>query len=139
MSTVKVSARWTGEELNYIGTDAKGNQIPMGGANVSPSQMLLLGAAGCMGMDIVNVLQKKQQPVTGIEVEVIGHQPDEYPKPYHTIELAFTVKGNVDAQAVERAIELSRDKYCVVGQTLQRPVDLKTSFIVRFTNEADLP
>ncbi len=139
MSIVKVSARWTGEELNYIGTDTKGNQIPMGGVHVSPSQMLLLGAAGCMGMDIVNVLQKKQQPVVGLEVEVIGHQPDEYPKPFHTIELAFTIKGNVDAQAVERAIELSRDKYCVVGQTLQRQVDLKTSFIVQFTNEADLP
>jgi putative redox protein len=130
MSTIKVTARWTGEELNYMGTDAKGNQIPMGGPNVSPAQMLLLGAAGCMGMDIVNVLQKKQQPVTGIEVEVTGHQPDEYPKPFHTIELAFTIKGQVDTRAVERAIELSRDKYCVVGQTLQRQVDFKTSFKV---------
>jgi putative redox protein len=139
MGTTKVSARWTGEALNYIGTDTKGNQIPMGGANVSPSQMLLLGAAGCMGMDIVNVLQKKQQPVTGIEIEITGHQPDEYPKPFQTIELAFTIKGNVDPQAVERAIALSRDKYCVVGQTLQQPVDLKTSFIVSFTQEADLP
>ena len=131
MGAVKVSARWTGEELNYIGADTKGNQIPMGGNNVSPSQMLLLGAAGCMGMDIVSILQKKRQQVTGIEVQVTGYQPDEYPKPYHTIELAFTVWGeNVDPVAVERAIELSRDKYCVVGQTLQRQVELKTSFRV---------
>ena len=131
MGTVKVSARWTGEELNYIGTDAKGNQIPMGGNNVSPGQMLLLGAAGCMGMDIVSILQKKRQQVTGIEVQVTGHQPDEYPKPFHTVELAFTVRGeNIDPVAVERAIELSRDKYCVVGQTLQHQVELKTSFKV---------
>ena len=130
MGTIKVSARWTGEGLNYVGADSKGNQIPMGSDNVSPSQMLLLGAAGCMGMDVASVLQKKRQPVTGIEVQVIGHQPDEYPKPFHTIELAFTVKGEVDSKAVARAIELSRDKYCIVGQTLQQKAELKTSFTV---------
>jgi putative redox protein len=92
--------------------------------------MLLLGAAGCMGMDVASVLQKKRQPVTGIEVQVTGHQSDEYPKPFHTIELVFTIKGEVDSQAVARAIELSRDKYCVVGQTLQQKAELKTSFTV---------
>ena len=130
MGTIKVSARWTGEGLNYIGTDSKGYQIPMGHDDISPSQMLLLGAAGCMGMDVASVLQKKRQPVTGIEVQVTGHQPDEYPKPFHTIEIVFTIKGEVDPQAVTRAIELSRDKYCVVGQTLQQKAELKTSFTV---------
>ena len=131
MGTVNVSARWTGEKLNYVGTDSKGNQIQMGGDNISPSQMLLLGAAGCMGMDVASVLQKKRQAVACIEVQVTGHQPDEYPKPFHTIELAFTVKGDrVNPQAVERAIELSRDKYCIVGQTLQHEAELKTSFTV---------
>jgi putative redox protein len=130
MGTIKASARWTGEGLKYVGTDSKGNQIPMGGDNISPTQMLLLGAAGCMGMDVASVLQKKRQPVTGLEVQVIGHQPDGYPKPFHTIELAFTIKGEVDPKAVAQAIELSRDKYCVVGQTLQRKAELKTSFTV---------
>jgi putative redox protein len=130
MGTKKVSARWTGEGLNYVGTDSKANQILMGRDDISPSQMLLLGAAGCMGMDVASVLQKKRQPVTGIEVQVTGHQSDEYPKPFHTIELAFTIKGEVDSQAVARAIELSRDKYCVVGQTLQQKAELKTSFTV---------
>jgi putative redox protein len=131
MGTVKVSARWTGEELNYIGTDTKGNQIPMGGNNVSPSQMMLLGAAGCMGMDVVSILRKKRQQVTGCEIQVTGYQPDEYPKPYHTIELAFTVRGeNIDPAAVERAIALSHDTYCIVGQTLQQSVEIKTSFTV---------
>jgi putative redox protein len=130
MGTVKVSACWTGEGLNYIGTDSKGNQIEMGGDNISPVQMLLLGVAGCMGMDVASVLQKKRQAVTGIEVQVTGHQPDEYPKPFHTVELAFTIKGEVDPKAVERALELSRDKYCIVSQTLKYKVELKTSFTV---------
>ena len=131
MGTKQISARWTGEGLNYIGIDSKGNEIGMGGNDPSPSEMLLMGAAGCMGMDIVSVLQKKRQDVESIDVEVTGHQPDDYPKPFQIVELAFTVKGNnVDPKAVERAIALSRDKYCVVGQTLQNVVELKTSFTV---------
>jgi putative redox protein len=60
---------------------------------------------------------------------VIAHQPDDYPKPYHKIQLHFIVKGeNLDPDAVERAIQLSEDKYCVVGQTLKTNVDIKTSF-----------
>lgn len=131
MGTTNVSARWTGEDLNYVGTDSKGNQISMGGDNTSPSQMLLLGLAGCMGMDVVSVLQKKRQAITDVQVQVTGHQPDTYPKPYHTVEITFTVKGdNVDPKAVARAIELSSEKYCIVGQTLKREVEVKTSFAV---------
>ena len=131
MSTNKVSARWTGEALNYIGTDTKGNEIPIGGPNVSPSQLMLLGLAGCTGMDVVSILQKKRQNVTGVEVTLVGHQPNAYPKPYQVIELHFTVKGeNIDPKAVERAIQLSEEKYCVVGQTLQNKAEIKTSFSV---------
>jgi putative redox protein len=131
MGTTNVSARWTGEDLNYVGTDSKGRQIPMGGDNTSPGQMLLLSLAGCMGMDVVSILKKKRQAITNVQVQVTGHQPDTYPKPFYTVEIAFTVKGdNVDPQAVERAIELSTEKYCIVGQTLQRETELKTSFTV---------
>jgi putative redox protein len=132
MATTNVSARWTGEALNYVGTDTKGNQIPIGGKHVSPGQMLLLALASCTGMDIVSILQKKRQQVTGVEVQVTAHQPDEYPKPYQVIELNFIVKGdNLDAKAVARAIELSEQKYCVVGQSLETEVQIKTSFEVQ--------
>ncbi|MDM8520348.1 OsmC family protein [Anaerolineales bacterium HSG6] len=131
MGKTTVSANWTGEKLYYIGTDTKGNQVSMGGRNVSPGQMLLLGAAGCMGMDVVHVLRKKRQDVTDVQVQVTGYQPDEYPKPYQTVEINFTIKGNdLKPNAVERAIELSKNTYCVVGQTLKNPVELKTSYTI---------
>jgi len=60
MRTIKVSARWTGEKLNFVGTDTKGNQIEIGGDNVTPGQMMLLALAGCTGMDVVSILQKKR-------------------------------------------------------------------------------
>ena len=131
MATAKVTAHWTGEKLNFVGIDRKGNQIPMGGDNVSPSQMMLLGLAGCTGMDVVSILQKKRQEVSGVEIELLAHQPDQYPKPYQVVEMKFVVKGkNVDPEAVARSIQLSEEKYCVVGQTLQNKVEIKTSFEV---------
>jgi putative redox protein len=103
----------------------------MGGDNISPSQMLLLGLAGCTGMDVVSILQKKRQAVRDVQVQIAAHQPDEYPRPYHTIEIKYIVRGdNIDPKAVERAIALSEEKYCIVSQTLQREVEIKTSFEV---------
>ena len=129
MGITNVSARWTGEKLNFVGKDSKDNEVPMGGSNPSPSQMMLIGLAGCTGMDVVSILQKKRQNISAVEVQVTGHNPDSYPKPYQVVELKFIVKGeNVDPQAVARAIQLSEEKYCVVGQTLQNKVEIKTSF-----------
>jgi putative redox protein len=94
--------------------------------------MLLLGLAGCTGMDVVSILQKMRQVVTGVEIEVTGYQPDDYPKPYHTVEVKYIITGdNLDSQAVERAIDLSVEKYCIVSQTLQQKVALQVSFEVK--------
>lgn len=131
MGTTKVLAKWAGNGLSYVGTSATGHTITMSKETISPGQMLLLGFAGCMGMDVLHVLRKKRLTITDLEVEVIGHQPEQYPKPYEVVEIAFTVKGeNISPQAVERAIALSRDTYCVVGQTLRNPVEIKTSYTV---------
>ncbi len=131
METTQISAQWTGEKLNFVGTDTKGNKILMGGeAGISPSQMIILSLAGCMGMDIVSILQKKRQTVVALSVEVTAHQPKEYPRPVHTAELAFTIKGDVTSKAVERAIALSMDTYCIVGQTLQNEVKLIPTFTI---------
>jgi len=132
MSTKQVSAKWTGKDLDFVGTDTRNNQVKMSGKNgpdSPPSQLMLLGLAGCTGMDVVSILQKKRQKISDVEVMVIGHQPDEYPKPYHKIQLHFIVKGeDLDPKAVERAINLSEEKYCVVGQSLKANVEIKTSF-----------
>jgi putative redox protein len=132
MGMSKVSAHCTGEALNYVGVDSKGKEVRMGGKEgFPPTQMMLMGLAGCMGMDIVSILQKKRQDVTYVDVQVTGYNGDEYPKPYHTVELAIKVQGNkVSPNAVERAIALSVEKYCIVGQTLQNEVALKTSFTI---------
>lgn len=131
MHTTNVSAHWTGEGLEYVGVDARGREIAMGGQNLKPSHMLLLGLAGCMGMDVLSILQKKKQKVSDVEVQVTAQQPDQYPKPFQAIALHFVVKGEgLEPKAIERAIDLSHDKYCVVGQSLNRDIEFTTSFAV---------
>ena len=79
--------------------------------------------------------KKKRLEIEAIEITVIGHQPDIYPKPFTNIEIIFNVTGkDLPENAVERAINLSRDKYCVVGQTLVNPVDVQTSFVINQTD-----
>jgi putative redox protein len=131
MGTTTVTATWVGPDLEYECTDPKGNIIKLGKDDFSPSHLVLLGLAGCMGMDIKAVLGKKRIEVDSIEISVTGHQQESYPKPYHTVDVHFTVKGEqVSDSAVERAIALSHDKYCIVGQSLQNVSTINTSFEV---------
>ncbi len=83
------------------------------GAGTQPLRLLLLGMAGCTAMDVVSILRKKRQQVSGLEVEVWGSRVDEHPRVYDGIEVVYRVRGKgVDPKAVERAIELSETRYC---------------------------
>jgi putative redox protein len=83
------------------------------GAGTQPLRLLLLGMAGCTAMDVISILRKKRQQVSGLEVEVRGSRADEHPKVYDSIEVIYRVRGKgVDPKAVERAIELSETRYC---------------------------
>ncbi len=90
---------------------------------VSPMEALLLSLAGCSGMDLVSILQKKQQHLTGLHINLRGTQAKEYPKRFTRIEIEFVVRGSdVTEAAVERAVALSMEKYCSVRATLNSEV-----------------
>jgi putative redox protein len=83
------------------------------GAGAHPLRLVLLGMAGCTAMDVISILRKKRQQVSGLEVEVQGSRVDEHPRVYDKIEVVYRVHGKeVDPKAVERAIELSETRYC---------------------------
>ena len=128
------------KKLSFTGINEDGFTVPLdaepsvGGEEngFEPMELIAIGLAGCTAMDTISILQKKRQAITDVEIQVTGHQPDDYPKPYHTVEVKYIVKGgDIDPQAVERAIELSVAKYCIVSQTLQQEVALKTSFEIK--------
>lgn len=99
---------------------------------VSPMEMILMGLAGCAGGDVIDILRKKRQAVSGFEVQVIGQRAAEHPRKYTEIELVYIITGQqVDPAAVERAIELSETKYCSVSATLRGVATIKSRYEIR--------
>ncbi len=116
------------DDMVFSGHSSNGYTIPLdakkgvGGhdAGISPIELMLTSLAGCTGMDVISILRKKKQDVTAFEVQVEGVRGDEHPKVYTEIWVKFVVTGNnIDPKAVERSIELSRDKYCGASATLR--------------------
>lgn len=127
------------EGLQFVGNSATGHAIVMdgdaevGGKNTGPRPMelLLLGIGGCSGMDIISILRKKKQQVTGLEISVKGRKADEYPKKFTDISLEFIVRGrDISDNAVKRAVDLSMDKYCSVKATLEGTADIHFSYSI---------
>ncbi len=100
----------------------------VGGENSAarPMELIALGLAGCTGMDVVSILQKKKQSVKDFQVKVHADRAEEHPKvfTYATIEYLVTGK-NIDAAAVLRAIELSAEKYCPAQAMLSKAFPIK--------------
>lgn len=133
MVTAKLN--WTGGK-RFEGTSAFGHPIvtdttkAAGGeeSGYKPSELLLYAVAGCTGVDIVGILQKQRQELTSLEVEVIGTQPDDYPKPYHAVAITYRARGrNLDPRKVAQAVELSMTKYCMVSLTVKQETRVTTT------------
>jgi putative redox protein len=102
-----------------------------GGTGFSPTELLLVSLAGCTAMDVISILQKKRQDVTGFEVRAHGLRADDHPRVFTDITLEYVVRGhNVDPKAVERSIELSETKYCSVAGMLKKSVHITTTYRV---------
>lgn len=109
-----------------------------GGEAPQPMQLLLLSLAGCTGMDVLSILRKKRQRITGLEVEARGRRVEEHPRIFDRVEISYRVRGEGVAEAaVERAIELSRDRYCPVIATVRSTVEVLTSYTVENDLERD--
>jgi putative redox protein len=126
--------------MRFVGHADSGHTVtmdtasPLGGQDTAPhpSELILLGLGGCTGMDVISILRKKRQPVSGLEIVVRGEQAREHPRKFLRISIEFHVRGEkIDPEAVRRAVELSEGKYCSVGASLRDPVEITTSFRIR--------
>jgi len=135
-STVQVT--WVGPGLRLLGEVASGpaivvdHALPDEGREESgprPMELLLMGLAGCTGMDVVSILKKKRQPFTGLQVQVTAERADEHPRVYTQIHLTYVVTGSgVSPEAVARAIELSETKYCSAAAMLRQSAEITTEY-----------
>jgi putative redox protein len=106
-------------------------------AGVSPTQALALGLAGCMGIDVVDILQKGRFALAGVEARLESERRAEPPRYVTRVALHFVVRGDVPADRVERAIELSRERYCSVWHSLRQDIDFRTSFEIAPSAHSD--
>jgi len=97
----------------------------------SPTQHAAMGLAGCMAADVVDILRKGRHPLRSLRVTFTGTRAEQPARRFLQIELRFDVEGAVSAEAVERAIALSRDKYCSVWHSFRQDITLSTTVHLR--------
>jgi putative redox protein len=123
---------WKGK-LSFDGSAEGGISVPIGtrsssggdGDGISPMELTAIALAGCTAMDVIEILRKKRQNVTGFEVKVHAVRTDEHPRIFTNIMVEYVVTGRqVEKSAVERAVELSVTKYCSVQAMLGKSAQI---------------
>jgi putative redox protein len=96
----------------------------------SPMQALAFALAACMAMDVVHVIRKGRHELRGLRADLTGLRAPDAPRRFTRIELHYTVTGSIAAEIVERAIQLSREKYCSVWHSMRQDIQFDTTFTV---------
>jgi putative redox protein len=124
---------WKGK-MAFDGTVNSGFVVPLdtrlenggGSSGFSPMELVLVGLAGCTGMDVIDILRKKRQDVTGFEVRVHGAQASDHPHVFTHITVEYVLTGhNIDPAAADRSVELSVTKYCSVQAMLAKTAQVE--------------
>jgi len=116
---------WTGTEMAFRGVLGSGYEFDLSSqasaAAGSPMEFFLAAVAGCTAVDVVSTLRKMRQPLAGLVVEISGTRADEHPRVYTEASIVYVVRGElVEPQAIERAIKLSKEKYCSASAMFER-------------------
>lgn len=133
------------KDLKFTGSVDSGFSLPIdtiaeegGGEGFRPMELLLVGLAGCTGMDVISILKKKKQDVTSFEVAVKGERAADHPRIYTHITVEYIVTGrNIDLAAVERAVELSETKYCSASAMLSKAAKIDHVITLHEVQEAN--
>ena len=99
-------------------------------AGPSPMQALGFALAGSMAMDVVHVLRKGRHDLKGLRADMVGSRAEEEPRRFTRVELRYTVNGDVPEAAVQRAIDLSREKYCSVWHSMRQDIDFAITYTI---------
>lgn len=125
---MKATIKWV-EDAMFLGESGSGHCVVMDGpaeiggrnAGIRPMEMLLIGVGACSSVDVVSILKKARQDVTGCEAKVEATRVDAIPAVFEKIHMHFIVSGKaLDDAKVRRAVELSAEKYCSASIMLQK-------------------
>jgi putative redox protein len=144
---VSAKVRWTDGKRQFVGETGSGHGIVLdagpenGGRDTGmrPMELLLLGQAGCTGMDVVVVLEKMRKRVTGLEVAVEGERRAEHPRWFETIQVVYTVRGEgLKEKDVVKAIRLSETTYCSASAILEKTAKIGSRYKIIDEASGDL-
>lgn len=133
----KVNVAWTGDmafeaEVNDFKIVLDADER-VGGKNSGPrpKALSLVSLGGCTGMDVVSILKKMRVDFEDLNVEVDGELTEEHPKYYHSIHITYTFKGkDLPMAKLEKAVNLSQERYCGVNAMLSKAADITNEIIV---------
>ena len=135
---MKSSIRWT-DGIQFVAEVGSGHALVVDGApdhggrntGARPMELVLAGAASCTAIDVVLMLKKSRQDVSAFSVDADAERATEDPKVFTAIKLTFRVAGrNIDPAAVERAVKLSKEKYCSATAMLGHTATITTEIVV---------
>ena len=138
---MKSRVKWI-ENVCFMAESESGHAMIMdgapdvGGRNMGPRpmEMLLMGTGGCTSVDVVLILKKSRQDVTGCEVEISAERAGDHPKVFTRVHMHFIVSGRgLKPDTVDRAIKLSAEKYCSASIMLAKTAEITTSFVIKPT------
>ena len=123
---------WSGE-LRFDASAGRNTTIVDGDGKqgASPMDHAAVALAGCMAADVVDILRKGRHPLTALHVTFTGARAEHAPRRFVDISLRFDIQGAVPPEAVERAIALSREKYCSVLHSFRQDIAFSTTFQIR--------
>jgi putative redox protein len=113
-----------------VSADARMTLDSAGKAGPSPVQTLAFALAGCMGMDVVHILRKGRFDLRGLKVSLVAERAHEDPHRITSVTIDFTVTGAVPAAQVQRAIDLSHEKYCSVWHSMRQDIAFTTTLSI---------
>lgn len=134
-----VKVTWQGEDA-FLGESDSGGKALLGEINgdagIRPMQMILAALAGCSGVDVVGILKKKRAELDHIEIHVTGERADIHPKVYTNIHVKYLIWGEgLREKDVEKAIDLSENKYCSVSAMLKSTATIHSSYRILAPDE----
>lgn len=138
---MEAKVTWNGM-MTFSGSAESGFMVPLdskadaGGQDggLIPMELIALGLAGCTAMDVISILQKKRQNVSAFEVQFHGERAETHPKVFTHVILDYIITGEgIDPAAVERAVQLSEEKYCPAQAMLSQVIPIEHRIIIRDT------
>ena len=144
---MKARIKWT-EGMSFVAESGSGHAVVVDGApehggrnlGIRPMEMVLAGAAACTAFDVVLILKRARQPVTDCVVEAEGDRAAVEPKVFTRIRLAYAIAGHgLDPRQVERAVKLSKQKYCSATIMLGKTAEIETTIAIVEGDRVPLP